>query len=137
MKKDWYNIALKHLDKENYAQAIVAIDKYVELNPENKYGKLLKAIIFGDLSNYDLALQLLNEVYPNLEDGKHYAKIYFRELGDTYKEIGNSKEAIKWYDKMIESSPDETTGYIFKGSFLASLGKYELAKSTFLIRVRF
>lgn len=46
--------------------------------------------------------------------------------------MGNYKEAIKWYNKVIEVIPDETIGYIFKGACLASAGKYELAKKEHL-----
>jgi len=126
--KDWFDIALEHHEEENYSQAILAIQKYVELNPENKRGKLLKALIYCDLANYDLVFQILNEIKPTEEDGKDYAKLYFREIGKAYRGIGKFKKAIKYYDKIIQVAPDETVGYVFKGGCLVSMGEYELAK---------
>lgn len=126
--KDWFDKALVFQDEQNYSQAIVAIEKFISLNPGNKNGKLLKAVINGELSNYDLVLKLLNKIKPTKKDGVRYAKNYYRELGDTYKGIGRFEEAIKCYEKIIEIVPNETTGYIFKGCCLASFGKYELAK---------
>lgn len=126
--KDWFDKALEYQEEENYSQAIVAIEKYVEQNPLNKRGKLLKAVIYGDLSNYELVLKILEEIKPTEDDSKRYSKLYFREMADTFNEMGNYKEALKWYDKMIEVIPNETVGYIFKGSCLAKAGKYELAK---------
>ena len=126
--KDWFDKALDYQEEENYSQAIVAIEKYVEQNPSNKRGKLLRAVIYGDLSNYELVLQILDEIKPTEDDSKRYSKLYFREMADTFNEIGNYKEALKWYDKMIEVIPNETVGYILKGSCLAKAGKYELAK---------
>ncbi len=131
-KKDWFDIALEHHEEGNYSQAIVAIRKYVEKNPENKRGKLLEAVIYGDLCNYDLVLQALGEIKPSEEDGKKYAEIYYREIADTYKELGNYNEALKWYDKLVEITPKETKGYIFKGACLASSGDYKLAKKEHL-----
>ena len=126
--KDWFDIASEHHDEENYAQALVAINKYVENHPKSKSGKLLKAVIYRDLANYTLAIQLLEEIKPTPKDKRDYSIIYFLELGRTYKEKGDYKRAIKWYDKGIAISPDETIGYIYKGACLAAAGKYELAK---------
>jgi tetratricopeptide (TPR) repeat protein len=134
--KDWFDKALEYLDDENYSQAIVAIKKYVVQNPKNKRGKLLKAIIYGDLSNYNLVLQILEEIKPTEEDDKEYSKLYFAELADTFKEKGNYQEALKWYDKMIKVIPNETVGYILKGACLASAGKYELAKAEHLMAIK-
>ena len=134
MKKDknWFDIALEHHGEQNYAQAILAIEKYIVRNPQIKNGKMLKAVIYGDLRNYDLVLKLLEDIKPTEEDGKGYAKVYYSELGDTYRELGEFDEAIRWYDKIIEILPNETVGYIFKGGCLASIGKYELAKKEHL-----
>lgn len=48
--KDWFDKALEYQDEENYSQAIVAIEKYVDQNPDNKRGELLRAVIYGNLS---------------------------------------------------------------------------------------
>lgn len=127
-KKDWFDLALEYQSKENYSKALIAINKYIDLNPQNKNGKLLKAVIYGDLSNYNLVLKILKEIQPNSKEDRQYSKFYFSELGDTYKELGNHIEALKWYNKMIEVVPNETMGYIYKGCCLASVGKYDLAK---------
>lgn len=131
-KKDWFKEALKFQDENNFSQSLVSIKRYVKQNPQNKFGHLLEAIIYGHLSNYDKVLEILEDIKPIKDDEKVYSKLYYSELGDTYKEMGDYKEAVKWYDKVIEIYPNETVGYIFKGSCLASAGKYELAKTEHL-----
>jgi tetratricopeptide (TPR) repeat protein len=128
MNKDWYNVALEQLDQENYSQALISIDWYIEGNPDNKYGKLLRAIIYGDLSNYNMVIEILSTIPPTSEESSKYAKLYYTEMGDTYKEMGNFKEALIWYDKTIDVAPSETIGYIMKGCCLASIGEYERAR---------
>lgn len=130
--KDWFDIALHHYHEQNYSQAILSIEKYVEQNPDNKRGKLLRAIIYRELSNFDLVLQILNEIKPTENDSKRYSKLYFGELAETHKGMGNYQEALKWYDNMIDVIPDKTEGYILKGSCLAEFGKHELAKIEYL-----
>ena len=132
MSRDLYDITLEHLDQENYGQALISIQRYVDENPENKNGKLLMAVIYGHLSNYTKVLEILSRIPPSSEESSKYSKIYYVELGDTYKEMGNFSEALKYYDKAIEATPEETVGYIMKGSFLASIGKYEEAKKEHL-----
>jgi len=127
-----YDIALEHLDQENYGQAIISIERYVDENPENKNGKLLMAVIYGDLSNYTKVLEILSTISPTQEESPDYAKVYYVELGDTHREMGNFAEAIKYYDMAIEAVPYETVGHIMKGCCLASIGKYEDAKTEHL-----
>lgn len=126
--KDWFDIALEHSSEQNYSQAILAIEKYVKQNPDNRRGKLLRAIIYRDLSNFDLAVQILSEIKPTKNDNKKYSKLYFGAMGDISNETGKFQEALRWYNKVIETIPEETVGYILKGACLAKIGKYELAK---------
>ena len=132
MEKDWFDIALKHFDEANYSQALFAITKYIKDNPNNNYGKILRAVICRTLSNYDLSLAILKEIEPTKNADENYKKSYYRELGDTYNAMGNHTEAIIWYDKFIELCPNETMGYIFKGGCLAAAGQYKLAKEEHL-----
>ncbi len=128
LEKSWFDIAMEHQDESNYSQALVAIKKYFELNPEEKSGKLLEASIYVDLHNYDLALKILTNIKLVPTDDKEYFELYYSMQGHINKGKGNYNEAIKWYDKLIESIPNETRGYIFKGACLASTGEYEQAK---------
>ncbi|MEQ8238380.1 MAG: tetratricopeptide repeat protein [Cyclobacteriaceae bacterium] len=132
MSKDWYNTSLEHLDQENYSQAILSIDCYIEQHPKNKNGRLLRAVIYGHLSNYNKVLEILADISPSDDDSTKYSKLYCTELGDTYKELGNFSEALNWYDQAIEIAPNETVGYIMKGCCLASMGDYEGAKTEHL-----
>jgi tetratricopeptide (TPR) repeat protein len=75
---------------------------------------------------------ILSQIKPTESDEKGYASLYYTELGNTYDEMGDYKEAIKWYEKVIELKPDQTNGYIFKGACLAAAGEYELAKEEHL-----
>ncbi|MCK5146347.1 tetratricopeptide repeat protein [bacterium] len=127
IETDWFAKALEHHEDGNYSQAIIAIRKYVEANPNNKAGKLLEAVIYGDLHNYDKVLKILNDLELNADDEEKLFELYYTEFGDTYNEMGNYQEAIKWYDKLIELMPNRTKGCILKGACFATAGKYELA----------
>ena len=127
-KKSWFKKALEYQEKGNFSQALVAIEEYLKQRPKDKVGKLLKAIIYGDLANYTLILEILEGIKPKSNDSKVYSRAYYKELADTYSKMGNFEEALKYYDKLIELFPEETPAYIFKGAFLAKTGNYELAK---------
>ena len=128
MEKDWFEQALDNFHEDNYSQALFAITKYTAAKPEDKNGKLLKAIISREMSNYPLAFSIFNEIVPGDADTEDYRKSYYTDLADTYKEMGNYQEAATWYDKLIALSPNESHGYILKGACLAAAGQYELAK---------
>lgn len=128
MDKDWFEMALDNFHEDNYSQALVAITKYTEEKPEDKNGKLLKAIICREMSNYPLAFRIFNEIAPQETDTEEYKKGYYTDIADTYKEMGNYQEAAAWYDKLIALTPAGSHGYILKGACLAAAGQYELAK---------
>jgi len=134
--KDWFDRTLEHNEDGNYSQALVAISKYVEEHPGNKNGKLLQALVYRELSSFDKSLELLRDIVPGKEDSQKYSLLYFREMADTYKALGNFSEAIKWLDKIIQAEPEHSMGYILKGSCLAVSGNYEAARAEHLKATR-
>jgi outer membrane protein OmpA-like peptidoglycan-associated protein/tetratricopeptide (TPR) repeat protein len=59
------------------------------------------------------------------EKGKADAYVY-KQLADSYYEIFNSKEAVKWYAKAVESNPKAETYYRY-AQMLKAEGQTELA----------
>jgi len=132
MEKDWFKIALTHFDAGNYSQALLAVSRYINENPESQTGKLLKAVLCRELCNFNLSLSLLKEIAPEESDDVGYKRSYFREMAETLEAMGNFNEAVIWFDKLIELIPGSTSGYILKGACLAAAGHYELAKTAHL-----
>ena len=70
------------------------------------------------------------EIYLKvIEDGYTSAEIY-QKLGDTYYWNSDYKDAAKWYSKLAQEYPDETTAeyYLRASQSLKSLKKYDEAE---------
>ncbi len=136
MNQEFYDIALDNYSDSKYSMALFSIQEYLSLNPDNKPGRLLLGLIYGELSNYKRSFEILDEIKPNEFDNKTFQKLYLSQMGDNNKKIGNLDLAIEFYDKYIEIDPESANGYIFKGACLALKGEYGLAKEQHLIATK-
>ena len=66
------------------------------------------------------------EEYLKLADSKKVDKYICKQLADSYYNVYNTSEAVKWYAKAIEGSQDAELYYRYAQS-LKSLGKYQEA----------
>ncbi len=53
--------------------------------------------------------------------------VYYKNKGDTLKQLKKFEEAIQCYDKLIELDPNDSNIYSFKGFALKQLKKFEEA----------
>lgn len=66
------------------------------------------------------------EEYLKLADSKKVDKYICKQLADSYYNVYNTSEAVKWYAKAVEGSQDAELYYRYAQS-LKSLGKYQEA----------
>ena len=137
VKESWFKRALRHDGAEREAaQALVSINYYLELHPDDVPGKIAKAMILNSLSNYDSAQKLLDSIDLDADSPPLMFTTFYNELGTTYIGKNMYEEAADCYDKMIEIKPQRTTGYILKGALLATKGNYQEAKELHLIATK-
>jgi tetratricopeptide (TPR) repeat protein len=120
----WFlNEGNKYLVKRNYPDAILSLDRAIEIYPNYAALWIKKARALIYLGEYGEALKCFDkaiELKPNDEQGwndKAYALVSL----DKYD------EAIKCFDKAIEIEPQYTDGWLGKAYALVSLGKYDEA----------
>lgn len=136
MGNDLYNLALQNYSDSKYSMALFAINEYLNQEPDSRPGKLLLALIYGDLCNYGKSFEILEGIKPLKSDNVAFQKFYNRQMGENYDKLGKLDLSLKYYDKFIELDPKSANGYVFKGSCLARMGEYELAKEQHLIATK-
>ena len=116
--------------------ALFSIHEYLNSNPDDKPGRLLLGMIYGELSNYKRSFKILKEIQPLVTDNKTFHRLYYLQMGDNNRKIGKLNLAIEFYDKYIEVNPNSTNGYVFKGACFALKGEYVLAKEQHFIATK-
>ncbi|ACV24685.1 tetratricopeptide repeat protein [Methanocaldococcus fervens] len=143
-------------DKGNFLESAYYLEKALELNPNLKLAKFLKAILLMILGDIQRSTKYLEEIAKDSKD-----PITYTLLGQCYELSGNFDKALECYekslgidekfalvvffkslcvgisdecdktltycDKLIANSPDFVPAYIIKADLLRRLGRYEEA----------
>jgi tetratricopeptide (TPR) repeat protein len=111
----------------NYADAIKAYSKVIELNPRDLTAYVNRGTAYAFLGNYQQAIQDYNKAIElNPQDTATTNAPYFNR-GTAYTFLGNYQQAIKDYSKAIELEPREAMAYLSRGSCYVNLGNYQQA----------
>lgn len=158
---NWLNKSIDFYIKRNYDLALMAIDKSIELNPNNAILMNNKGIILNKLGRYDEALEFFNKaIIINPFDSKSwYNRGINQEMlsqpseavgsyttatlldpgnenawnrgGIVLRNLGRYSEAIHSYDKVIELHPGSAPAWINKGIALSYSGRFAEAQDCF------
>lgn len=104
-------------------QAMMSIDKAIQLSPKNYYFYMRRGIFYGEQKQYKLAIKDLNKAVslsPNIPT-IHFA------LGNIYKKLEKYNLAIEYYTRAIELDPAYANAYFSRSESYAALNKIQLA----------
>jgi Flp pilus assembly protein TadD/DNA-binding MarR family transcriptional regulator len=104
-------------------EAVVALSKSIELDPEIASIWTLKGVILGKLGSHEEALEALSK---SLELNPKDAAAW--ELkGRALRKLERYEEALEALSKSLELNPEDADAWALKGAILGRLGKYEEA----------
>lgn len=79
---------------------------------------------------YNTAAQLYQKVYPKVKDEETKQKVLFK-IADSYRNSNNFKQALKWYEEVLNSKyPDPAILYSY-GQLLKNFERYDEATRAF------
>ena len=99
---DWYRSIKTIVNQGNYTNALTEINEYIEQNPEDCFGRLLKGIILSNLKEFEESKQILQELIES-EARNKYTAMY--QLGCIYKIEGKKSKAKMYFERTINESP--------------------------------
>jgi len=91
--KVWNELANTYFDIGIFKEAAIAYEKSLELNPNQSYKKILLAICYGNLNQYDKASKVLKEVLKE-QNNNFYANYYYAKL------LKNEFDDRRWVEYM-------------------------------------
>lgn len=131
-EEDWYKKALDHYGQDNQsAQALVSINHYLNQNPDNVYGRIVKSMVLASLANHVEAERILDSIDLTNSDDVKLKRLYQREFAELRFHQGRFDEAELHYNNIFRLYPEHTAPYILKGGFYSQLGRYDEAKELF------
>lgn len=112
-------------DAGYHATVVKLLDPFLAKNANSQRGWLDLGHALAQLSRYrDAEAAFLNAI--DLTDESDRGTI-FGELGNLFRSEGNFDAAADWYEKQIQSSPDDATGLLFLGSLELKRGNAAVA----------
>ena len=116
-------IGLIYAHEERFAEALIAFDEAIDLNPNSERSWSNKGAVLYKLGKYDEAIKAYDKAieidpkYANAWDGK----------GNALDDLGKHTEAIKAYDKAIAINRQFTRAWFDKGIALNRQNKSDEA----------
>jgi tetratricopeptide (TPR) repeat protein len=99
-------------------EALKALERVQELQPDNREARLLSAILLydeGDTTGARTQLKAVLETYPDDRE------TLFR-LGVLEERQGNTEEALRWFRRLIRLHPDDALALNYAGYMCADAG---------------
>ncbi len=121
----WYGKGASLILLGRYEEALVAIDKALDLNPRNEVAWLNKGNALSKMGRMIDALRCFNaaiKVNPRYE-------VAWNNKGNTLARLGQYDQALPCYDRALEIDPSYRGAWVNKGYVLTKLGRYDEATS--------
>jgi tetratricopeptide (TPR) repeat protein len=113
-------------DKGDYDVAVAKYNNALELDKDNAFALMEKAMSLLHLQKYEESIQCCEKVIKIHPDDPRLNSLYVT-YGTVYDALGNSKKSIQIYDKGIKRFPDYYQLYYNKGVTLAGIQKFDEA----------
>lgn len=97
-------------DEEKYAEAIKALDKALNIDPEHVMANYLKALALCKVNKSDEAIECLNIVAEKTENFLIQQQVYLI-LGYLYSTRNNIELAIEYFEKVIGTGLEASAAY--------------------------
>lgn len=120
---EWHRRGIAAIRTGNNNEAITALTKAIQLDPQYVTAYIDRAFAYSRLGNYQRVLEDSNRAIElNPGNAKPYVN---RGLG--YSRLGNHKQAIEDYNKAIELNPTNTLAYVNRSSVYIKVSNYKQA----------
>ena len=106
-KRVHFELALYHEQKREYDEAIVLLNKALELDPNYGYALNQLAYEYSYKNEYDKALEYFRR-YASVSPGDANP---FDSMGETYFRMGRLDDAIQKFEEALEVKPDFESGW--------------------------
>ncbi len=102
-------------DSGMLATTVRLADQYLLASPGSVRALIDKAHALAGLARYEEALTAYQSAIDALEEDQSPDAIY-GEIGNLYRAQGDFERASTYYQKQIDTDPDDATGYLFLGT---------------------
>lgn len=118
---DWIQKGYNSYEVKEYDNAILYLQKAIELNPQSSGVYYNMGLVYSDKGNIDKAIQLYEKaIEQNPQDYRAYIN-----LGLVYSQKGNLDKAIQLYEKAIELNPQNSIAYQNMGQVYSDKGNLD------------
>lgn len=120
---------LSAADAGFHATTVALVKQFLNTNPDSVRAWLDLGQALGQLARYqesESAFLKVIELSGDDTDGAIYG-----EIGNLYRAKGEFDRAISWYQKQIETEPNDAVGYLYLGNILLRQGKFEASEMAF------
>ncbi|MGF1581225.1 MAG: protein kinase [Gemmataceae bacterium] len=125
--RDYYLLATTETQQGRYTEAVVLLDKALELSPTNYWARMQRGICHLELKQHPLAIADFGGcigLWPKFAWG------YFN-LGYSLDRSGHSQQAVAEYTKALALDPDFATASMNRGTVYLELQQYSKAVQDF------
>jgi tetratricopeptide (TPR) repeat protein len=119
----WYGKGAALVILGRYEEALVAIDRALDINPHNEVAWVNKGNALSKMGRLVDALRSFNaaiKVNPSYE-------VAWNNKGNALARLGHHEDALRCYEKALDLDPDYRGAWVNKGYVLAKLGRYDEA----------
>jgi len=122
----------KLLSQDKYSQALILLDRYLKINPNDPdaWGKQGDAL--REIGNYSKAISSYDRAVNIKPDNNRL----WKSRGDALRDNKNFKEAIRSYERAIQLNPDNEWLWMGKGEALVDLRRYQDAFNSYENAIR-
>ena len=133
-KSDFISQGFSCLKKEQFADAITAFNKALDLEPGKALTYVARGSAYFRLDQFDNAISDYNKA---IEIDPRFVAAY-QNLGSVYYRKGQFDKAISEYNRAIEINPDYVIAYVDRGNTYQYQGRYDEAEKLIqeVIRIR-
>ncbi|KIM02537.1 MAG: hypothetical protein KU28_12390 [Sulfurovum sp. PC08-66] len=126
-KQDYRKIGNQFALDGQYAQALTAYQKAIEINPKDDKAYYNMGIAYFNLKKYDKAVTAYQKA---IEINPKDAKVY-HSMGVAYAYLNEYDKALTAFQKAIEINPKNDSTYILMGISYGVLNEYDKALTAF------
>ncbi|AFZ26102.1 tetratricopeptide repeat protein,HTH domain-containing protein [Cylindrospermum stagnale PCC 7417] len=125
---DWFIHGCILHEFKHYEQALLSIDKAIDIDPNQKLSWLLRGLTLDETEDYEEALTSYNKV---IELDQNYVDAWYRR-GRILKNIKQYDEALKSYNKVTKLNDNHEGAWLLRGEILLyNLEHYDEALESF------
>ncbi len=121
-------VAWSHLDRGDANQALTSFNAALDIDPEDinaRYGKGRAHLSRGD---GDVALEVFNDVLADAP--QDFPTLVYRII--TLRKLDRNAQALREADRLIDTYPERSSGYIERGQALIALQRRAEAIETYI-----